>query len=142
MGDGDDGRLMVGGGVDGREPVDSRSKTVVNRSRQLSVNGGSVQTLEESELLGIGGSRIGEGVELLDDNMGVSLNLPLGVELLGSREVVLLGVDEVTSLQVLDVHLDGERLVGLDCAEVLGESEFGGRHVVCRGNDTDGGRVT
>lgn len=73
--------------------------------------------------------------------MGVTLDLPLTVQLLGSGEVVSLGVGEESSLHVLDVHLDGEGGIGPDRTKVLRELELGRRHVVDRGDSTNGSRV-
>ena len=73
--------------------------------------------------------------------MGVALDLSLCVNLLRRREVVLLRVHEMACLHVIDRHLYGECGISLDRSKVLGEREFRGRHVICRHNDTDGGRI-
>lgn len=67
--------------------------------------------------------------------------MPLAVQLLGSSEVVSLGVGEESSLHVLDVHPDGEGGVGPERSKVLRELELGRWHVVDRGDGTDGSRV-
>jgi hypothetical protein len=58
-------------------------------------------------------------VGVTDDNI-------LSIKLLGSTEIVGVGVDEVTGLQVLNGHLDCESSVGLYVVQVLGEDEFAG----------------
>jgi hypothetical protein len=97
--------------------------------------------LEESKLLGVGRGLLVDGSELLNDNVGVTNDLAIAVQLLRSCEVVLLSVHEVTSDQVLDGHTDGEGLVGLNVAEVLREDELGARHVVNGRNETNRSRV-
>jgi len=54
------------------------------------------------------------------------------VNLLGSSKVVLLGIDKVTQVHVLDVHGEGERLIGRESATVDGEGDLGRWHVVRR----------
>ena len=69
--------------------------------------------------------------------MRVALDKTLPVEDLWCGKVVGLGVDEETSIEVVDSHLDSEGLVGLNRAEIRGEFELGGRYVITRGDDTD-----
>lgn len=45
-------------------------------------------------------------------------------QLLRSREVILLGVDEITGYQVIDGHLNGEGLVSRYCIAILRVGEF------------------
>ena len=55
----------------------------------------------------------------------MSLDGTSAVDLLRSREIVLIRVHEVTGYEVADGHLDSERGVGLDGAKVGGELELG-----------------
>ena len=71
----------------------------------------------------------------------MTLDLATAVQLLGSGKVVGLGIGEVASLHVLDVHHDLERGVRLDSGKVRGVDEFGGGHVVDRGNGADWGGI-
>ncbi len=95
----------------------------------MTVNGGSVKTLEEGEDLGVGRRRLAERSELLDDDVRVADDLALGVELLGRGEVVLVRIHEVTSLHVGDGHGNCERSVRGDGVTVCGNDEFCGGHV-------------
>lgn len=74
--------------------------------------------------------------------MGVSLDLPLGVEELWSRKVILISIDEEARFHAPDRHRYRERCISFDCAKVLGELEFGRGHVVGRGDDTNRSGVT
>ncbi len=57
------------------------------------------------------------------------------------RKVVRLCVHEVTSLEMVEGHGDGEGLVGCDGLAVRGKVKLGGGHVRLRGDDTHGGGV-
>ena len=141
LSDGDESRLMVSSGVDRSETVDTSGETVGNISSQDTVSGLVVQTLEEGETSGVGGVGLGQGLQLLNNDVRVTLDIASTVNLLGSSEVVLLGVGEESSLEVGDGHRDGERSVGLDGIAVLGVLELGGRHVSLSSDDTHGCRV-
>lgn len=56
--------------------------------------------------------------------MRMALNLPFVVELLRSSEVIFLGINEESSLHVLDLHLDCECCVGFNSTKVKREGEF------------------
>ena len=141
LSDGDESRLMVSSGVDGSETVDTSGETVSNISSQDTVSGLVVQTLEEGETSGVGGVGLGQGLQLLNNDVRVTLDITSTVNLLRSSEVVLLSVGEESSLEVVDGHRDGERGVGLDGIAVLGVLELGGRHVGLSSDDTHGCRV-
>lgn len=130
MSDGDKDRLMVSSSVDGRNFVEAGGKTTGNISSQNAVDSSSVQTLEESEFSRVCRCRLGEGIELLDDYVGVTNNLALGVQLLRSSEIILLSVDEVASFEVGHSHRDGEGCVLLQNVAVLGDLELSRWHVV------------
>jgi len=124
LSDGGDNRLMIRSCIDGRELIKACGKTVGDISSEFTAHSGGIQALEESERFGIGGSGLVERGELLDNDMRVTLDLTLCVELLGCGKVVLLCVDEETSLHVLDLHLDREWLIGFQSPKVLGEGEL------------------
>ena len=105
---------MVRGGVDGRDAVEARGETAGDLNGELAVDGLRVETLEEGELRGVGGLSLSEGLQGIDDDVRVADDVARAIDLLGSREVVGVRVDEVTSLEVLDRHRDRERGVGLD----------------------------
>jgi len=63
--------------------------------------------------------------ERLDHDVRVTLDLALCIQLLGCGKVVLLRIDEETSLHALNRHLYGEARAGLDSAKVGGEDELG-----------------
>ncbi len=121
---GDDDRLMVSRRVDGRKFVESRRKTASDISSQHTSDSSRIETLEEDESLGVGGSRLGKGGELLNNDVRVSCDLACTVQHLGSSKVVLLRIDEEPSLHVLNSHRDSERRVRLDRSKVLGVSKL------------------
>jgi len=125
LSDGGDNRLMVRRCIDGRELIKACGKTVGDISSEFTARGGGIQALEESKLFRIGGSGLVERGELLDDDVRVTLDLTLCVELLGCGKVVLLRVDEETGLHVLDLHCDREWRIGFHSPKVLGEGELG-----------------
>lgn len=125
LSDGSDNRLMVSSCIDGRELIKACGKTVGDISSELTAHSGSIQALEESELFRIGGSGLVERSELFDNDVRVTFDLTLSVELLGCGKVVLLRIDEETGLHVLDLHLDRECRIGFQSPKVLGEGKLG-----------------
>lgn len=125
LSDGGDNRLMVRRCIDGRELIKACGKTVGDISSEFTAHSGGIQALEESELFGIGGRGLVERSELLDNDVRVTLDLTLCVELLGCGKVVLLRVDEETGLHVLDLHLHREWRISFQSPKVLGEGELG-----------------
>jgi len=137
----DDG-LMVSGGVNREETVSSRGETGGDISSKLAVCGGSVQTLEELEDGGVSGVGIEDTVNSLDDDVRVTNDLTLAVQLLGSSEVVDVGVDKVTSLEVADRHGDREVGVFSDVLQVGRGDELARRLGTLCGDITHGDGVT
>lgn len=82
-----------------------------------------------------------QGLQSLHHNVRVTKNLTSTIKLLRSSEIVGLGIDEVTSDEVPDVHPDGERLVRRDSATVSRERKLPRRHVIDRRNGADRSRV-
>lgn len=117
---------MVRTGVDRRNLIRPSRKSTRNHRRQNAVLRGLVQTLEEREHRRVRHGCGTETRELLDDDVGVSDDEPLAVELLRCGVVVGVGVDEEAGVEVLDGELDGEIFVGWDGASVGGEDELGG----------------
>ena len=70
--DGDEDGLVVRGGVDGGEAVDTRGEAAGDVGGEDAVDGNSIHSLEEGEVGGVGGCGLGEGVEFLDNNVGVA----------------------------------------------------------------------
>ena len=70
--------------------------------------------------------------------MRVALDDTVAVDLLRSREVVLLGVDEEAGVKVLDGHADGEGLADRDSGTIGREFKLAGGHPVTGSNDTHG----
>lgn len=141
LGDCDESGLMVHRRVDRRNPVGSRGKAARNVGGQNSILSGIVQTLEESEHLGVGWGRLGERLKLLDDDVRVTTDDTVAIENLRCSVVVFLRVNKIPGVQVRYRHLDGKGRVGFDGGEILREDEFGGGHVVDRRNHTHGRRV-
>ena len=68
--------------------------------------------------------------------MSVTNDIVLGVQLLRCCEIVRIGVDEVSGLEMLDPHFDLESGVCLDRAQILRMDELGRWHVGRRSDDT------
>jgi hypothetical protein len=127
---------MVRCRVNGEHPIRSRWKTggKIGRDSASSIQG-QVQAFEEGELGRISRFGIIKTINLLNHQMRVSDEDTLIVHLGRSTVVVRIGVDECTSLKVLDLERGSEGLVGRDRAEVDGEHELGRRDIgLC--NDT------
>ena len=95
--------------------------------------------LEERKLCRVRRCGLVQCVQLFDNNVRVTDNLSLTVELLGRGEVVLLSIDEVAGFHVLDRHRDGKGLIGGDGVTIFGVLELGRWHVA-RGRDGTDGR--
>jgi len=78
---------------------------------------------------------------LLDDDVGMALNLALLVKKLGSSKVILSSVDKEAGLHVADRHLDGESSVGFDGPKVRRVHELRRGHIGAGRNDTHRSRV-
>lgn len=131
LSDGRQDGLMVRSRVDGEHPVKARIQSNGQRRRQEAVSiKRSVQALKESKLGVVEGLGIRQAVQLFNDNVRMANGDSLIVELSGSCIIVLLGVGESTGLEIAQLELDGEGLVGGDCAKVEGEDEFGRWNVV------------
>ena len=127
--------LMVAGRVDTGNTVDTSWETVGDVCSQNAVFRGIVETLEESEDLGVQGFRRIERRHLLHGNVTVTLNDTVGQLLRGA--IVSVGrVSERPGDQVLDLEGDGELGIGGNGIKVLGGVEFGGRLPVTRENDS------
>jgi len=120
---------MVSSGVDRGELVDTSRKSIGNISSQDSTLCGTVQAFEESKYSRVEDLSRVEGIELLDDDVRVSSDDTLSIELLGSRKVILLSVDKVPSLKIADLHLDREGCIGSNRSTVRREDELGCGHV-------------
>ena len=139
LGNGDEGRLVVRGGVDRGETVGTSRKTSGDISSEDVIHSLAVETLEEGEAGRVCRGRLLKRVDRLDDDVRVALDLALCVDLLGRGEVVLIRVHEVAGLKVVDCHLDRELGVRLDRLEVHRELELARWHVR-RGRDDTHGR--
>ena len=123
-------RLVVRRGVDGREPVRARWKTIRHLNRHGAVRAGpGVHALEEGKGLSVQDLGGREGIDRLDDKVGVADDVALAVDLLRRGIVVLHRVHEVARLEVVERHLDRERRVGFHGVEVGRLYEFGRGHV-------------
>ncbi len=134
-------RLMVSSAVDGRETVDTSRETIADIGAENTALGSIVKTLEERELGRVSRRRRVNRVNCLNDNVRVTCDVAGRVDLLRRSKVILIGVDEVTGLEVVNRHLDSEGGVGLDGAHVDGEDELGRWHVGRGSNDTHRRRV-
>lgn len=79
--DGDERRLVVRRGVDGRDLVEASGETGRHGGAELAVDRGVVEALEERELGRVRRRRLVESGELLDDNVRVANDLALRVDL-------------------------------------------------------------
>jgi hypothetical protein len=119
-----DHRRMVRTRVDRRDLVNTSRQTTRNRRAQDTVLGRVVQALEERKLVRVGNLRRRKRVDLLDHNMRVRDDDPLGVELLWGAKVVCLRVDKVTGVHVPNRHLHRESLVGRNGIQVGRRDKF------------------
>lgn len=141
LSDGDDARLMVGRGIDGRQFIDAGLKALVNSRGQFAILCGCVQALEESEFPGVRGLRLVKLVQLLNHDMGMSFDLALPIKLLWCGKVVRLCIDEEPCLHVFNRHLHRKCLPSFDSTKVLRKDELRRGHVVHRGDHTNGRRI-
>lgn len=132
---------MVRRSVDRGETVEARAETTSNIDGDDTVSSRGVDTLEERELDVVQGGGLVECLELLNDEMRVADDVTSAVDSLGRSEVVGLSVDEVTSLEMVESHRDGKRLVRSDGLSVRREGELRGGHVRLCGDDTHRRRV-
>jgi hypothetical protein len=116
------------------------SPSVTSASERFSF-GSIVEPLEKREHSRIQNFRRVKCRHLLDDDMRVTLNETLVIQLLRRRIIILLCIYEVSRLEVLDFHLNGELLICWYCAAVLREYEFGRWHPIFGRNDTHRSRV-
>jgi len=117
---------MVACRVDGGETVDTGWKTLGDVGSQNTVGRSSIETLEESEDLGVQGIGRLERRHELDGNVTVTLD-DTANQLLRSGIVSVGRVRERSGNQVANLEGDCERGVGSEGVEVLGEVELGGR---------------
>lgn len=94
---------------------------------------GLVDAFEEGKNLRVGNFGRFKRTDILYGDVSVP-NDYVSLNLLGSAEVVLLGVDEVSGSQVLDVHPELEGLVGWESAAIWRVGDFRGGHIA-RGDD-------
>lgn len=127
---------MVRRRVDRCHPVRPSWKATRHIDRNRAIHRRTIHALKERELRRVRRRRLGEGIELLNDDVRVADDVALGVDLLRGGVVVRFGVDEVTGFEVGDGHGDVEVLVCGDVVEVLRVREFTGGDVRRCGNDT------
>lgn len=76
--------MVVCRGVDGRQTIDTRAETSSNGNTENAVPvRGGVDTLEECEFGGVGGGRLIQPSDLLDNEVRVADDLTRGIKLLG-----------------------------------------------------------
>jgi hypothetical protein len=124
----DEGRLMVGSGVDRTSAIGTRGKATGDSGGENTIDGRIVESLEEGEFRGIGHGGRCEGVNSFDNNMRVSDEDTIAVNLSRGGKIIGLGINKVASVKIRDGNVDSEILVGGDGIEVLGGLELGRRH--------------
>ena len=132
---------MVGRSVDGGKAVSASRETSSNIGSEDTVVSLLIQALEENEAGGVGRRRLRKGVELLDDNVGVSGNVTHCIDELRRGKVILGRIHEEASVEMTDGHLNRESGVRLEGTTVRRVDELRGRHVRLRSDDTHGCRV-
>jgi len=120
LGDCDIYGLMISGCIHRAEAVNTSRKTCSQIGGKSTILLIVVQAFEEGKHRRIGDIGAVEGGNFLDSNMAVRLHDTV-VNLLGSTEVVLLGVDKITEVHVLHCHLERKRLIGREFTTVDGE---------------------
>ena len=132
---------MVGGRVDGRNSVEALWEAVGDFGRKDPTLCCIVEALEEGEIFGVGGRRLLQRIEFLDDDVRVAEDPASIIELLGCSIVRLVWVGKMSRCQVFDGDLDGESLVRLDCCQIGRADELGRGHVVGVGDEAHRCRV-
>ena len=127
LSDGDESRLMVSSGVDAGDAVEPFIETACDIGGEDPSLCSPVQALEKVESCGIGRRSLVERGKLLNDDVRVALDVARAVDLLGCREVVLVGVHEEASVEMRDRHRDRECLVLANVLAVHRVRELGGR---------------
>ena len=129
---------MVGRRIDRTQPICTGIETLsdfgCNDSLLVSLG---VYTLEVREPFWIRWRGLSQVRQRLNNDMSVSDDEALIIELLRSGKVVLLCVDKVPSVEVLDGHLDVEFLVGRDVSTIGGECELGRGHLIDARDEAD-----
>jgi len=141
LSDRDKRRLVVSSRVDRRHFVSPSRQSCGHVSGKETINRRGVQPLEKRKLGRVSRCGLAQRVECFDDDVRVTDDESLAVQLLGCSKVVLLRVHEMASLEVGDGQRDHERLVGRDRSKVGGIHEFRGWHVRFRGDQTHRRRV-
>jgi len=126
---GGDDRSVVGIRVDGGKAIFTRWETGGNVCGELSSLRGGVDALEERKSSGVEDGRIRKVGHLLDDEVGMTDDDTLAIELLRGHVVRLLSIGKHAGLHVVEVHRDGERLVGGDGVLVGGADKLARGHV-------------
>jgi len=109
---------VVGACVDGCHSVISRWQALRNVGAEDTILGGCVQTREEREIGSVEDVRRVKVAHLLNDNVRMSHQNAVFVDLLRGRKVGLLSICEVASVHVLDLDFSGEGLVRWDGLEI------------------------
>jgi len=131
---------MIAGRIDGGDTVDASWKTLWEICGQNTTVRSSVETLEESEDLGVQRFRRVERCHLLNSNMTVTLDHAID-QLLRSGVVSVGRIRESSKNHVADFDGDGEWGVGGEGIKVLRQVELGGRLPVTRQIDSRKGRT-
>ena len=126
-------RLMVRRRIDAKHPVHPRGQTTrqIGTQRTIRIQRG-VQALEERKRRRVKRIRVVQVPQRFNHNVRVPDQHPVPVHLRRCRIVVLLCVRERARLEVLQLQLRRERLVGRHRAKVQREHELRGRNLVLR----------
>lgn len=119
-------RLMVTGRRHGADAVESGWQTTVHLSRQSAVPiARIIDTLEEGKFSGIRRILRVCRAHVLDRDVDMSLNDAIFIQLLRRGVIRNVRVGEEPGLQVVNLELNGERLIGVEIFIVLGAQEHG-----------------
>lgn len=91
--------------------------------------GTEIYPFEEFEAQSGGGGGGRNGIDFATDDVGVAGDFTSDQVLRGAV-IVGVGIGEITGNHPLNLDRDIKRLIGFDRPGVLGESEFGGDHVI------------
>ena len=117
-------RLVVRGRIDGGQFIVTGRKTTGDYLAHNSIDSGTVHSCEEGKCLRVDDSSLVKVRNFLNDEMRVTSDLALRVELLGGSEVTRIGIDKITRFQVFDGHLNSEILIRFHNAKVCGGNKF------------------
>ena len=114
---------MVGSAIHGADSVETGGD-IAQIGSEFTVDGGTVDSLEEAKRRTVQNFCGGERLNLLHRHMGMANELSLSVDLTGGHVVGLLRLGERAGLHFIDLHLHNEVGARGNGSKVLGEGDL------------------